>query len=226
MKMARAILLLVTFMLFVGCGVAVAAEVKIDLGITKLSPIENGNWYQDGFPHTLHLTSPSAAIGVYTDPTPSGWQLGVGAMEVARMYSYAKVLDDDKNYNQDSPTHCNGTCGYLSTMHGRGNINNWFFALRKNEGKGFFQVAFTETTYHWKTTNDDWYGPGNTMKVGPIVSVVVADPRTSYGVAVSAGYQIYKPLSFVFKLDPTHTATGNPGLSRGVSPTFALEYTF
>jgi hypothetical protein len=210
---------------------AFAQEIKLDLGLTQFTSTANGNWYQKGFAHTLRLTSLSGALKLYTEKY-DGWQFGIGADYIGRATSDAMVLDDDANYNENSPTHCNGSCGPLSHMQGQGTIPAALIAVRKTWDKWFVDTALYATRPHWETINYDWYG-GPNNSVGPLVSKMNHAPETVYGIGLSVGYVVDSNLAVVFSVKPTHTsglvqnsATQFPGIYKAYSPGIALEYTF
>ena len=69
-----------------------AQEIKVDLGVTQFTQAANGFWYQDGFAHTLRLTSPSASIKLYSDKM-DGWQAGIGLIGLALIVGLKYVFD-------------------------------------------------------------------------------------------------------------------------------------
>lgn len=215
-----------------------AQEVKIDLGVTQFSKIENGNWYQNGFAHTLRLTSLSASLKVYTDKSANGWQLGAGYDYIGRATSDAMVLDADANYNQNNPpTYCNGPCGPLSHMQGQGTIPALFAVVRKSHGPWFVEGGLYISRPHWETTNFDWYG-GPNNSVGPIYSHLNHEVKTTYDFGGAVGYQMSDRIAVILKAVPTHATNSQvdstnptgvsyfPGIYKAYSPTLAVEYTF
>jgi len=181
---------------------AFAQEVKVDFGVTKFTQVSNGNWYQEGFPYTLRLTSPTASIKIFTDKGESGWQYGLGFDYMGRVTSDAMVLDSDANYNANSPTHCNGPCGPLSHMQGQGTIPSAFLAARKNYSTWFYEVEGYATRPNYENTNYDWYG-GPNNSVGPLVSHIDHQVKTTYGLGLALGYRLTGADSVMFKLIPT-----------------------
>lgn len=225
--------------LFISC-VAIGAhgyEVKADLGVTQFTQAANGFWYQDGFPHTLRLTSPSASLKLYSDRSADGWQLGIGIDYIGRATSDAMILDADANYNANTPTHCNGPCGPLSHMQGQGTIPALFSVARKTWTNWFVEGGLYVTRPHWETTNFDWYGGPNNA-VGPIYSHLNHEVRNTYDLGAAIGYRFDDTWSAVLKAVPTHATNSQrdptnpsgvsyyPGIYKAYSPTLAVETTF
>jgi hypothetical protein len=225
--------LFIIFLMLSCCDVAIASEIVVDFGLEKFTPSANGNWKQNGFPNNEHLISPSVSFGLYTDINTYGTQFGVGFDWVGRMTADAMILNSDANYNPNSASHCNGPCGPLSHMQTQATVSNIFLAVRQNYGNWWGEIQLTATTYHLESINYDWYGPGNTSAVGPIVSQLNADARTQYGLGATIGYKLpYKianePISLFLKIEQSHTSEvdGLKGLSKAVSPTLGIEIKF
>lgn len=216
---------------------AFGTEVEIEGGLTHFTKIANGNWYQEGFPNTEHMTSVTAGLSVLTDKDANGLQYGV----IYGNYGEASVesmdLDVDANYNPNSPTHCNGPCGPLSHLHGQGNIPYFGLELRKTFDEGmlkdvYVSVSAVDTRASWKITNDDWHGPGvPNYKFDTYHKVV-----NTYNLAYAIGYNIQKNMSVAFEFVPTHAPNSQPdptnptgtsyfpGIYKAYSPRIVFKY--
>ena len=215
-------------------SVASAQEVKTDIGVTQFTQAENGTWYQDGFAHTLHLTSPSASLKLYTDKF-DGWQVGIGVDYIGRATSDAMVLDADANYSAVNKTHCNGQCGPLSHLTGHGTIPSLFIALRKNYDRWIVELEYYRTRPQWETYNEDWYSWWGSPA---IQSRTWHQTKSIYDLSAAIGYRIDDKFNLLLKAVPTHASNSQidptspsgssyfPGIYKAYSPTLAIEYSF
>ena len=99
---------------------AQAQEVEIAGGITQFGKTDNGTWYQEGFDHTIKVTSPSLSIGVKTD------YLRAGYTYLGHASSSALAVSVDSNYNEHTANHCNGECLPLAHWNGHGDVSGLY----------------------------------------------------------------------------------------------------
>jgi len=77
-------------------GAAQAAEIKGGVGLTRFGAQPNGTWYQQEYPHKLHLTSPSFKLGLTDTYGSTRWH--VGAEWVGKYGSQAEAKASDYAY--------------------------------------------------------------------------------------------------------------------------------
>ena len=209
-----------------------AVEIIADLGVTHYLSAPCGNWYQcqPTTHYTLRLNAVSGSIGLYTDRSIGGWQIGAGFGNGGRVTSDAMIYDVDN---------CVTNCGPLSHMQGQGTDPYGYIEVRKHWDEWFFGIALYASRMSYENTNYDWYG-GVNYSVGPLVSHIDHDVKTTYNVGLSAGYQLSQSWSIVAKLLPTaannsqtNPYTGTPTWYRpvnsssfGYSPFVGVEYSF
>ncbi|MDR3480644.1 MAG: hypothetical protein P4L91_08000 [Burkholderiaceae bacterium] len=195
-KRLRALFLCLLILLIAGCTYteSYAVEIKVDLGITQFTPAPCGNWRQCNAdtPYTMQLTSPSGAIGVFTDKSLDGWQFGAGIGYGGEVKVKATIHDVDN---------CTVGCGPLSQTTGQG--ADWFgyVEARKNFGKAFVGVDADFSRESWTYCNANWYGGAN-YSVGPIAFCVKHQVKTIPGLGLVAGYD-FGPIAVAVKLIPT-----------------------
>jgi hypothetical protein len=231
----KQILYVLSALLSLFCFSALAVEVKADLGVTQFTQIANGTWYQTGFPYHLDLTSPSVSLGLYTDKTKSnnewlnGWQLGLGYDYIGHASSSALAVASDANYNENSPTHCNGPCWPLSHWYGNGKVDGTFLAVRKTYNNWFIETELYATRPTWTENVPDWIA---CAACTPHSAQVSHQVETLYNMSLAVGYNINNQWGIILKAVPTHASNLNPdgeyfpGIYKAYSPTIALEYTF
>jgi len=213
------------------CGYVSAAEVKIDLDVTQVIPAPVGNWYQKDMPYHLHMTSLSAAIGIYTDRSLDGWQYGGGLGNLGRFTSDAMIHDVDN---------CLTNCGPISHMQGQGTEPFMFLGARKNWKDWYAEADIYAYRPNYENTNFDWYG-GTNYSVGPIVSHVDHQVVNTIGLGLQIGYDFNQSTSLKLKLIPTkstnsQTDSASPtgqayyrpiySSSLGFAPSIGIEYSF
>ena len=90
-------LLLLDGVLFAFTDDASAAEFEASVGKTWFGHQENGYWYQDGFAHDLHMTSPSVGIGV-TDAVGGWFRYHAGYRYLGHVSTAAWCMGSDALY--------------------------------------------------------------------------------------------------------------------------------
>ena len=99
-------------------------------GVSQFTPHGDGVWYQEAFPHKLHMTSPSLGLRYDGD----GWTAGY--MHIGRVTSDALAVALDGRIAGDGGYYsatkgCNGPCWPLSTWRGKGEVQGLFLGLTR-----------------------------------------------------------------------------------------------
>lgn len=220
-----------------------AIEIDAQCGVTKYTKVANGNWYQNGFPNSEKLASPTCGVQALTDADTHGIQYGFGAGNYGEYKVDAQVLDFDANYNENSPTHCNGPCQPLSHIKGWGNIPYYELVARKTFNNGvFIGASLVDTRASWHVTNYNWVATPPYGNAGPIQFTIYHEVVNKLDLTLSIGYHITPSIRIVLEAVPTHApndqpvaAGGEEGaagtrtyyrlLTKGYSPRLLLEYT-
>jgi len=109
------IILILMFM-----GSAQAWDGEIGIGESKFTARPDGVWYQQPFPHELHMTSPSAVLGI-TGYIEDGYRYRLGYKYLGQVTSTALAVGSDAVYSQYGGAA--STKMPLSLWLGKGHVN-------------------------------------------------------------------------------------------------------
>ena len=147
-------------LLFALATLTYAGEITVAAGVSRSSPHGDGIWYQDPFPHYLHLNSAAATVR-WDAPVNDDWSMGFGYAYLAKISSSAKAnaLDGrfagDHGYNA-STRGCNGTCLPLSQYNGAGVAQGIFGAATRHVGPWAFEGGVSLLHPTWVVNVPDW----------------------------------------------------------------------
>lgn len=97
-----------------------AWDFEIGAGVARYTPMRDGIWYQEGFPHKLQLTAPALQIGVAGNLLPHlDWHADYVYLGQVRSDAIATT---DENYNLTTKS-CNGTCTNRDRLIGYGSVH-------------------------------------------------------------------------------------------------------
>lgn len=78
-----------------------AADFEVGIGLTSFGQAYNGTWYQDGYPHDLHLKSQSFKLGI--TESVGRWRWHAGLEWLGRYSSTAEAVASDYAYTNNTP---------------------------------------------------------------------------------------------------------------------------
>ena len=116
-----------------------AADVEMSVGYTQFGKQENGYWYQDGFAHTLNMSSPSASIGV-TDTFYDRYHYHAGYKYLGHVSTTAQCMGSDALYAVYQKTGQNPL--KLGTFTGDGSVNELYFTAGPEFHFGQYTLGF------------------------------------------------------------------------------------
>ena len=111
------------FLFPLSCPV-MAMDGEVSLGGTNFGKQPNGYWYQDGFQHTLNMSSPSASVGI-TNTFYDRYRYHIGYKYLGRVSTTAQCMDSDPLYAVFQKTGQNPL--KLGTFNGSGAVNELYF---------------------------------------------------------------------------------------------------
>lgn len=172
-----------------------ALGLEIGAGMAQARDHGNGTWYQDGFPHSLKLTSPALSIGLHGDFAP--WLAWHADAVYLGTYSVDSLdTPNDANYSATSPTHCNGACLPLAHYTGSGSVYGLATTLEAHtQGPWQFGIEGGPFIYHrsWSLVVPDWYPSTQTspgvFSQGPVTPISTSDSGWALGGVVGVAIQ-------------------------------------
>lgn len=165
-----------------------AADIEVGLGMSKAIPRTNGTWYQKGFPYTLDLSSQVQEIGMGWDASDA-WRIHASAINIGRYRSNSWDTPVDANYNEHSPTHCNGECLPLANYIGSGRLYGaQVLAELHTQGTWRFGIEAGPLFYHesWRMDVPNWYVP--IIPSHPIYPIHINKSRWAVGYVLGATF--------------------------------------
>lgn len=131
-----------------------AADIELAVGRSQFTVIADGNWYQDPFPHSINLVSPSIAIGI-TDYVTDAIRYHAGYRYLGAVRSDAQAVASDPYYHKygaDAAKYLK-----LGRWTGYGSVNMIYASLapeyRANNGITY-SVEFELSVYRPTWTED------------------------------------------------------------------------
>lgn len=147
--------------------VAEAAEFEMAIGESKFNSQPNGVWYQDGFAHSLGLTSPSISLGA-TGYANSWMRWNAGYTYLGSTSSSAIAVSSDAAYAKYGANA--GKYWPTSHLYGSGDLSLLYATLAPEYKSGNFifaiEAGFTAYKPTWKMSIPDCYKclPGATYQ--------------------------------------------------------------
>lgn len=151
---------------------ASAVDFEIGVGAAKFTPLADGMWYQEGYPHKLNMRSPAISLGATGEIT--SWLSWRAAYHyLGNVSSHAKAVPDATDYHDGVGGYnlqtkaCNGECGPTRTFVSQGNIHGVALTLEPHvtykgfrfgiEGGPFlFHANFKATAYNNYDKPNNW----------------------------------------------------------------------
>lgn len=174
--------------LFLLLPLSAGAEVELSVGYTQFGKQENGYWYQDGFAHTLNMSSPSASIGI-TDKFYERYRYHVGYKYLGHVSTTAQCMGSDALYASYQRTGRNPL--KLGTFTGDGSVNELYFTAGPEFNSGDWHIGLEAGLSVYRPTWTE-QGVGFQTAVGatPMNHQWEGHPRIMTGgiIGISAGY--------------------------------------
>ncbi len=149
-------------------------QIEIGLGVTHATHQDNMTWWQEEFPHSLRMNSPSASVGIK-------WPLATSVLGFERMYgrlgyeylgkfrSTALATASDQDYG--ACRYALETCWPLSHWHGVGAVQGLYATVQPEIDMGgysiFFEGGVSAYWSTWKVDIPDW----RPTREGPVQSL-------------------------------------------------------
>ena len=209
---------------------AAAPQVEIGLGVTHATHQDNMTWWQEEFPHTLKMNSPSASIGIKVPLATSvlGFERingRIGYEFLGRFKSDALATASDVNYG--ACRYDTSKCWPLSHWHGSGSVQGLYAVLQPEIDMAGYSIFFEggASAYYstWKVDIPDWRPTAD----GPVQSLT-ATHKAKWQATYIVGLGVRRgPVSLSYTLRRAE-ASGDlfPAIYCHTAQNLSLRYAF
>lgn len=217
-------------LLFLLFPMAALAEIEIGIGITHATHQDNMTWWQEEFPHSLRMNSPSLSVGWkgLLRENVAGFErvnLRAGYEYLGKFRLTALATASDQDYG--ACRYALDTCWPLSHWAGVGSVQGLYATVQPEIDMSgyslFFEGGVSAYWFTWKVDIPDW----RPTREGPVQSLT-ATHKAKWQATYLMGLGIRKgPLSLAYTLRRAE-ATGDlfPAIYHDKAHNLSLRYTF
>ena len=216
----KSIIVLFISMLVAFNATAADGEVTVYTGVTHFHTAGDGRWYQEAFPNTLNVISPSFTLE-YATKKRNGRQYVFNYMYVGKVSSTALAVGNDDNYDRHAHK-CLAQCDILAQFNGHGNVQALSGLSRHYYGDWFAEAGLSISRPTWEVDIPDWTD-GKATRFHLHVS---HKPKLLLLPVVAVGFK-KNNITVKLSIVPT-SAHGDdvPALYNLISPNLSVGYTF
>lgn len=205
-------------------------QIEVGIGITHATHQDNMTWWQEEFPHSLRMNSPSLSLGIKMPLATNvlGFERvngRIGYEYFGKFRSTAVATASDQDYG--ACRYETSKCWPLSNWYGVGTVQGLYATVQPEIDMGkysiFFEGGLSAYWSTWKVDIPDW----RPTREGPVQSLT-ATHKAKWQYTYIMGLGIRKgPLSLVYTLRRAE-ATGDlfPAIYHDIAHNLSLRYSF